>query len=96
MRHTTIGFVAESGVVGGARSVHPDADGAADRDPDGLDRKPHSQATHRQQKARIGPSRVYDLCQRWDGHAPPELLAELRALECTAPELTRRCCGSRA
>ena len=28
MRHTTIGFVAESGVVGGARSVHPDADGA--------------------------------------------------------------------
>ena len=68
----------------------------ADHDPDGLDRKPHSQATHRQQKARIGPSRVYDLCQRWDGHAPPELLAELRALECTAAELTRRCCGSRA
>jgi ParB family chromosome partitioning protein len=50
------------------------------RDPDHLERKSHSPATKAQQSARIGPSKVHDLVTRWEGNAPPELIAELRDL----------------
>lgn len=50
------------------------------KDPDHAERKPRSRATKPRQAARIGPGRIHDLCKRWEGHAPPELIAELRDL----------------
>lgn len=50
------------------------------RDDDHMDRKKRSPATRARQHARVGPSRIHDLVGRWDGHAPPDLIGELRGL----------------
>jgi len=50
------------------------------RDPDWRDRKGTTPGVKAAQRARVYPGRVHELCQRWEGRAPAELLAELRDL----------------